>query len=93
MAADLDETGYVTEFERFLPSFELLHPMDMLFGPDGDLYIIEYGRKWFARNNNARLMRIRYNGGNRAPVADLLVEETIGGTPFQLVANTARETN
>lgn len=90
MVAELDETGYVTEFERFLPNFELFHPMDMLFGPDGDLYIIEYGRKWFARNNNARLMRIRYNGGNRAPVADMLVEETIGGTPFQLVANAAK---
>lgn len=87
MAADLDDTGYVTGFERFLPSKELLHPMDMMFGPDGDLYILEYGRKWFSRNDDARLMRIRYNGGNRAPVAQMAVEETIGGTPFQLVAN------
>jgi cytochrome c len=87
MAAELDETGYVTGFERFLPGTELLHPMDMMFGPDGDLYILEYGRKWFSRNNDARLMRIRYNGGNRAPLAGLKVEETIGGTPFDLVAD------
>jgi len=90
MAAGLDETGYVNDMERFLPNTDFLHPMDMLFGPDGDLYILEYGRKWFARNNDARLMRIRYNGGNRAPVADIMVEESIGGTPFQLIANAGK---
>lgn len=87
MAAALDETGYVIDFERFLPNTELFHPMDMMFGPDGDLYILEYGRKWFARNAEARLIRIRYNSGNRAPVAELEVEETIGGIPFKLVAD------
>jgi len=87
MAADLDETGYVTDFERFLPSQDLRHPMDMMFSPDGDLYIIEYGRKWFAENNDARLMRIRFNAGNRKPVPALEVAETIGTAPFKLVAD------
>jgi len=87
MAADLDETGYVTDFERFLPTTELLHPMDMMFSQNGELFILEYGRKWFARNNDARLIRIRYNSGNRAPVAKMEVAETIGGTPFQLTAD------
>ena len=87
MVADLDETGYVTEFERFLPSTELLHPMDMLFSPDGELYIIEYGRKWFSRNSDARLIRIRYNAGNRAPKPAFELAENIGATPFQLRAD------
>jgi cytochrome c len=84
MAATLDETGYVTEFEPFLPSQELFHPMDMLFGPDGSLYIIEYGRKWFSKNNDARLLRIRYNGGNRPPVPSMELVADIGAAPFTL---------
>lgn len=87
MAANLDETGYVTEFEPFLPNQEFYHPMDMLFSPDGDLYIIEYGRKWFSRNNNARLMRIRFNSGNRPPVPVMEVANKIGAAPFELIAD------
>ena len=87
MAADLDETGFVTDFERFLPNQDLRHPMDMMFSPEGDLYIIEYGRKWFARNNDARLLRIRFNGGNRKPVPAVEVAETIGASPFRLTAD------
>lgn len=87
MVADLDETGYVTEFEPFLPSQEFLHPMDMLFSPEGELYIIEYGNKWFSRNNDARLLRIRFNSGNRPPVPEVEIAHTIGAAPFQLVAD------
>lgn len=90
MAADLDETGYVTSFEPFLPNQELLHPMDMLFSPDGELFILEYGRKWFSRNSDARLMRIRFNAGNRAPVADMEIAHTIGSSPFQIEANASK---
>ena len=87
MAASLDETGYVTDFERFLPDTELRHPMDMLFGPDGSLYLIEYGRKWFSRNSDARLLRIRYNGGNRPPVPAIELIADIGAAPFRLQAD------
>ena len=87
MAADLDEEGRVTEFERFLPSAQLLHPMDMLFSPDGELYVIEYGTKWFARNGDARLLRIRYNAGNRAPAPAFELAEHIGKAPFTIKAD------
>lgn len=87
MVADLDETGYVTDFEPFLPSTEFLHPMDMLFSPDGELFIIEYGRKWFARNGDARLIRIRYNSGNRNPVPDFEIAHKIGASPFRVQAD------
>jgi cytochrome c len=87
MAATLDETGYVTEFEPFLPGTEFLHPMDMLFGPDGDLYVIEYGRKWFSENSDARLLRIKYIDGNRPPVPEVQIAQDIGAAPFSLVAD------
>lgn len=87
MAATLDETGFVTDFERFLPGKDLHHPIDMLFGPDGSLYVIEYGSKWFSRNGDARLLRIRYNGGNRPPVPEVQLVADIGASPFQLSAD------
>ncbi len=90
MAANLDETGYVTSFEPFLPNQQFLHPIDMLFGPDGDLYVIEYGNKWFSRNEDARLLRIRYNAGNRPPVPEVDIAQTIGAAPFQLVADAGK---
>ena len=90
MAATLDETGYVTEFEPFLPGTELRHPMDMLFGPDGSLYVIEYGRKWFSRNSDARLLKIQYNGGNRPPVPEVEVVAGVGAAPFRLQANASK---
>ena len=90
MAATLDETGYVTEFEPFLPGTEFRHPMDMLFGPDGSLYVIEYGRKWFSRNSDARLLKIQYNGGNRPPVPEVEVVAGVGAAPFRLQANASK---
>lgn len=90
MAATLDETGYVTDYEPFLTSQDLRHPMDMLFGPDGSLYIIEYGRKWFSRNVDARLLRVRYNGGNRPPTPSVELAEAIGASPFHLIADASR---
>ncbi|MEL6274180.1 MAG: PQQ-dependent sugar dehydrogenase, partial [Bacteroidota bacterium] len=87
MAGQLDEEGKVVSFEPFLPGLELLHPMDMMFGPDGDLYILEYGKLWFKRNDDARLLRIRFNGGNRPPVPAMEIAEQIGAAPFQLTAN------
>lgn len=87
MAAELDENGEVVTFEPFLPSLELRNPMDMFFGPDGDMYIIEYGKLWFKPNQDARILRIRFNGGNRPPVAEMEIAHQIGAAPFEVNAN------
>ena len=44
--------------------------MDMEFGPDGALYVLDYGTGWFGGDANSALYRIEYiSGGNRAPIA------------------------
>jgi cytochrome c len=43
-----------------MPSTRFNRPMDMLFGPDGALYLLEYGTKWKEPNPEARLSRIEY---------------------------------
>ena len=39
----------------------------MAFGPDGALYVLDYGTGWFGGDANSALYRIEYvTGGNRA---------------------------
>ena len=58
--------------------------MDMEFGPDGALYVLEYGDGYFAENPDAQLSRIDYigQGGNRSPVPAIEAEPTAGKAPL-----------
>ncbi len=79
----MDTEGNLTNMEPFAPQIELSHPMDMIFGKDGSLYMLEYGNQWFAKNADARLIRIDYIGeGNRAPIAAMSVDKTVGAAPL-----------
>ena len=46
------------------------NPMDMEYGPDGALYVLEYGDGYFAENPDAQLAKINFVRGNRTPVAE-----------------------
>ncbi len=76
-----DDYNYV-KAESFMPSTEFSHPMDMIFGSDGHLYVLEYGQKWNSRNMDARLDRIRYIEGNRQPIAAVTADKTVGAAPL-----------
>jgi cytochrome c len=70
--------------ERFLPNLKLDHPIDMAFGPNGDLYLLEYGQGWFMENPESKLVRIEYNGGNRKPVVVASASTSAGATPLNV---------
>ena len=70
--------------ERFLPDMKLNGPIDMKFGPDGDLYVLEYGNAYFKDNPEAELIRIEYNSGNRKPLVEASVNKTAGALPLQI---------
>src|SRR5690625_7722968 len=60
--------------------------IDMEVGPDGRLYLLEYGKGWFAQNSDSGIARIDFNAGNRAPVIhSFSVEETSGLLQFEAV--------
>jgi cytochrome c len=61
----MDDEGRLKSIERFMPSTKFDHPIDLEFGPDGALYVLEYGTFWFAQNKNARLARIEFRGGQQ----------------------------
>jgi cytochrome c len=71
------------EIEPFLPGADLRRPIDLKIGPDGALYLIEYGDQWW-ENADSRIARVVYRRGNRAPVARLTATETAGRQPLVL---------
>ncbi len=64
----LDEAGGVLAIQPFVPNFELLRPIDMKIGPDGAIYLLEWGTGFGGDNRDSRLVRIDYLQGARAPV-------------------------
>jgi len=84
MAVTLDEAGNLKSMERFLPNESFQSAIDMKFAPDGDLYVLEYGSAWFRGNDNARLVRLEYNAGNRRPVAVASASKTSGAVPLKV---------
>lgn len=82
MAVTMDENGDYQSMERFLPSDNFSSAIDMDFGPDGALYVLEYGSAWFRGNSNSKLVKIEYNAGNRKPNVSASADVLAGAVPF-----------
>lgn len=82
MTVTMDEEGNYKSMERFLPNENFSSAIDMKFGPDGDLYVLEYGSAWFRGNENAQIKRIEYNGGNRKPIVKASADKLAGAVPL-----------
>jgi cytochrome c len=80
----LDVQGNYKSMEQFMPQEKFNSPLDIQFGPDGSLYMLEYGSGWFQANGDARLVRIEYTGGNRPPVVKATANKTEGSLPFKV---------
>ena len=89
MAVTMDENGDYVRMEPFLSSMDFSNPMDMLFAPDGTLYMLEYGPSWFAGSPEAKLTHISYIKGNRPPRAEIAVDNGIGATPMTVAFSSA----
>ncbi|MFC4563561.1 PQQ-dependent sugar dehydrogenase [Nocardiopsis mangrovi] len=82
----LGDDGGVAGIEPVLPSFVFDNPMDLEFGSNGALYVLEYGDGFFAENPDAQLSRIDYIGsdGNRSPVPQAAASATDGQAPLEV---------
>ncbi|MFI7627948.1 PQQ-dependent sugar dehydrogenase [Microbispora rosea] len=94
--------GPVTKIEQVLPNAELTkmampitdNPMDLEFGPDGALYVLEYGDGFFRANPDSGLYRIDYSPGNKAPQAKITVDRTSGSNaPLTVQFSGAKSTD
>lgn len=86
-AVTMKPNGDYENMEPFMGSSPFIAPIDMEVGPDGRLYILEYGKGWFSKNPDAGIVRIDYNAGNRPPkIEDIVIANTSGIMPYQLKA-------
>ena len=89
-AVTMAPDGKYLAMEPFLDHLKFDHPSDVETGPDGSLYVLEYGTFWFARNPNARLNRIVYHPGNRPPQAEIFTTRGVGAAPHTVELSAAR---
>ena len=86
-AVTLDDDGAYSKMEPFAPEIKVSNLMDVEMGPDGRVYLLEYGRAWFQKNDDSALSYIEYNGGNRPPLIDsFIVDRTSGSLPLSVTA-------
>ncbi|MEY2648682.1 MAG: hypothetical protein RL282_1395 [Bacteroidota bacterium] len=83
----MDKDGNYEKMEPFMSTTKFANPIDMEMGPDGRLYVLEYGTGWFSKNKDAALSRIEYNGGNRAPKTKISISKKTGALPFTIKAS------
>ncbi|APU16158.1 ThuA domain-containing protein [Actinoalloteichus fjordicus] len=80
----LDEDNQFLKSNDFLANETFNKPMDMEFGSDGSLYLLEWGSGFGGGNSNSGLYRIDYNQGQSRPVAVATASATNGPTPLEV---------
>lgn len=82
MAISMRDNGDYVSMEPFFPGYRPLQPIDLQFGPEGDLYVLDYGSVWFAKSPDSSLVKIEYTAGNRKPKAKVAASTRGGSVPI-----------
>lgn len=83
----MQPNGDFDKMEPFMEHTSFASISDMEVGPDGKIYVLEYGKGWFSKNADAGISRIDYLSGNRPPKAGkVTVEKLNGELPFTIKA-------
>ena len=81
--ARLSADGALLGVERLMPETVFRKPSDLRLGPDGALYVAEYGDAW-AGNSTGQITRVVYRRGNRAPRAVAAAGTVAGPLPLRV---------
>ncbi|MFI5660295.1 PQQ-dependent sugar dehydrogenase [Streptomyces sp. NPDC051684] len=76
-----DADGKVTSINPF--PWTGTQVMDMAFGPDGALYVLDYGLSWFGGDENSALYRIENATDGHSPTIDAKADKTSGQAPLK----------
>src|SRR4051794_29812233 len=87
--ANLDSSGAMTKVDPFALGTGYKRPMDLDFGPDGALYVIEWGSGFGGDNADSGVYRIDYVAGDKAPIADATASTTNGLAPLAVTFNSS----
>lgn len=70
LAIDISEDGEVTDLRPLMPWDRFIRPIDAALGPDGALYVLEFGTGFFGGNDDASVVRVEHSAdGNLTPFA------------------------
>jgi cytochrome c len=83
VAVKLDQDSNIQKMERFMPNEKFIRPIDLQFDNNGAMYVIEYGETWGV-NPDAKLVRVDYQAGNRAPQARIVQGQFAGKEPLKI---------
>ncbi|MEV4313657.1 PQQ-dependent sugar dehydrogenase [Actinocrispum sp. NPDC049592] len=91
----LDSAGTtVTSIDALLSSMKFNRPMDFKFGPDGALYVVEWGTGYGGGNSDASIVRVDYLGNSQAnPIAKAGADRTNGPAPLTVNFSSAGSTD
>ncbi|GGI03443.1 glycosyl hydrolase [Egicoccus halophilus] len=78
------QDGELTDIRDFLARGDFRAPMDMEFGPDGSLYVLEYGGGFFVEHPNAQLSQVIWAPDGRPPVARASAQPISGQQPLEV---------
>ncbi len=82
-AVTFREDGTVERIEPFASNIEVSNLIDMEMGPDGRIYLLEYGSGWFTANDDSGLGYIQYNADNLPPkLQNFDVDKSSGDAPL-----------
>ncbi|AYY14126.1 DUF1349 domain-containing protein [Actinobacteria bacterium YIM 96077] len=80
----LDDAGEFRKANPYLPDMQFLAPQDMEFGPDGSLYVLEWGGGFGRDNPDSGVYRIDYVSGSRSPMAEATATPDSGHAPLEV---------
>ena len=79
----------LVDINQLLTGMSFLRPMDIEFGPDGALYLIEWGTGFGGNNDDSGIYRIDYIAGDRAPIAVASGAPDLGPAPLTVQFSSA----
>jgi glucose/arabinose dehydrogenase/PKD repeat protein len=79
----------LVDINQLLTGMSVVRPMDFDFGPDGALYMIEWGSGFGGNNDDSGVFRIDYRTTDRAPVAVASGNPTSGAAPLAVQFSSA----
>lgn len=83
----MDDAGQPLSINPF-PE-QVVRPMDIEFGPDGSLYVLDYGSGYFGGAPDSAVYRIDYVKGKRAPIPAVSANPTSGPAPLTVAFSSA----
>ncbi|MEU7825601.1 ThuA domain-containing protein [Catellatospora sp. NPDC049133] len=79
----------LVDINQLFGSMSFLRPMDLEFGPDGAMYLIEWGTGFGGNNADSGIYRIDYIAGDQNPIAVAAGNPTSGGVPLTVQFSSA----